>query len=177
MISESIVVGISNIDRKHDFTFPTNNKSDKIDFPTTGGSTKFIDFIEKEIQPFIDSSYNTDSVKTIIGQSLGGLLATEILLKKPHMFDNYIIISPSLWWDDQSLLNLEPVDFNTEKSIYIGVGKEGKVMEQTAKELYNKKRNLKKDNIKPYFDYFEGQDHGNVLHIAVYRAFEQLFSE
>ena len=105
---------------------------------------KFIDFIDKELQPFIDSTYNLDTLKTIIGQSLGGLLATEILFKKPNMFDNYIIISPSLWWDDQSLLNVKPVEYNSEKSIYVAVGNEGKVMEQSAKELYNKIKDLKK---------------------------------
>jgi len=104
MVPESIVVGIANIDRKKDFTFPTTNKKDKIDFPTTGDSEKFIDFLEKEVQPFIEKSYKTSSIKTLIGQSLGGLLATEILFKKPNLFDNYIIASPSLWWDDESLL-------------------------------------------------------------------------
>jgi predicted alpha/beta superfamily hydrolase len=78
MIPESIVVGISNVDRKRDFTFPTNNKKDKEDFPTTGESESFINFIENELQPYIDKKYETDSIKTLIGQSLGGLLATEI---------------------------------------------------------------------------------------------------
>jgi len=32
----------------------------------------------------------------IIGQSLGGLLASEILMKKPELFNKYVIISPSL---------------------------------------------------------------------------------
>ena len=83
MIPESIVVGISNVDRKRDFTFPTNNKKDKEDFPTTGESESFINFIENELQPYIDKKYETDSIKTLIGQSLGGLLATEILFKNP----------------------------------------------------------------------------------------------
>lgn len=37
---KSIVVGIANVDRKRDFTFPTTIKKDKEDFPTTGGSEK-----------------------------------------------------------------------------------------------------------------------------------------
>ena len=82
MLPKSILVGIANIDRKRDFTFPTTIEKDKKDYPTTGGSAKFIAFIEKELQPFIESHYKTTSSKTIIGQSLGGLLATEILFKK-----------------------------------------------------------------------------------------------
>ena len=123
MIPETIVVGISNVNRRRDFTFPTTVKKDKKDFPTTGDSEKFINFIEMELQPFINSNYNVTTTKTIIGQSLGGLLATEILFKKPDLFDNYIIISPSLWWDNQSLLKLKPKAYTTEKKIYIAVGK------------------------------------------------------
>jgi len=175
MIPETIIVGISNVDRKRDFTFPTNNKKDKEDFPTTGKSEYFINFIEKELQPFIDKKYKTDSIKTLIGQSLGGLLATEILFKKPQLFDNYIIVSPSLWWDNESLLAFEPKEYQTKKSIYIAVGKEGKVMERTAKELYEKLNIGRKKNAELYYKFFEEQNHGDALHLGVYDAFEKIF--
>ena len=177
MIPETIVVGISNIDRKRDFTFPTTIERDKKDFPTTGKSEAFINFIETELQPFINTNYNVDNTKTIIGQSLGGLLATEILYKKPELFDNYIIVSPSLWWDDQSLLKLQSKTYTTEKNIYIAVGKEGKIMEDDAKKLYlTLKADIKK-NTSLHFQFFENQNHGDTLHLAVYDAFEVLFKE
>ncbi len=177
MIPESIVVGISNIDRKRDFTYPTTNKKDKKDFPTTGKSEDFINFIEKELQPFIKNNYKTNSVNTLIGQSLGGLLATEILFKKPELFDNYIIVSPSLWWDDESLLKYTPILYTSKKSIFIAVGKEGQIMERTAKELYDKLKLLKTENTNLYFEFFEKQNHGDALHLAVYNAFEKIFKE
>lgn len=132
MLPESIVVGIANVDRKRDFTYPSKNELDQKEFPSSGKSEKFISFIESELQPYINSKFRTTKEKTIIGQSLGGLLATEILFKKPDLFDNYIIVSPSLWWDDQNLLNIKPIKYTTNKSIYIAVGKEGEVMERTA---------------------------------------------
>ena len=95
-VPKSIVVGIATVDRRRDFTFPTTIEEDKKVYPTTGHSEKFIAFIEKELPPFIESKNKTNSSKTIIGQSLGGLLATEIFLKKPTLFNKYIIISPSL---------------------------------------------------------------------------------
>jgi len=177
MIPESIVVGISNIDRKRDFTYPTTNKKDKKDFPTTGKSEDFINFIEKELQPFIKNNYKTNSVNTLIGQSLGGLLATEVLFKKPELFDNYIIVSPSLWWDDESLLKYTPILYTSKKSIFIAVGKEGQIMERTAKELYDKLKLLKTENTNLYFEFFEKQNHGDALHLAVYNAFEKIFKE
>jgi len=163
MIPESIVVGISNVDRRRDFTFPTNNKEDRKDFPTAGGSE------------IIDDQYHTNSVKTVIGQSLGGLLATEILLKKPALFDHYIIVSPSLWWDDESLLQYKPMRYVNKKSIYVAVGKEGEVMERTAKALYRKLTLHQTINTKVFFGFFEKRDHGDALHLAVYDAFEKIF--
>ena len=175
LIPESIVVGISNIDRRRDYTYPTKNTQDKKDFPTTGESKKFIDFIEKELQPLIENNYKTDTIRTIIGQSLGGLLATEILLKKPDLFDNYIIVSPSIWWDDESLLKVKQNNYNSNKSIYISVGKEGEVMERTAKDLFEKLKLTEAENTQLYFEFFEKQNHGDALHLSVYSAFENLF--
>ncbi|ADR22962.1 esterase [Marivirga tractuosa] len=175
MIPESIVVGIANIDRKRDFTYPSENKLDQKEFPTSGKSGKFISFLEKELQPFIDSVYRTKSSKTIIGQSLGGLLATEILFEKPELFDNYIIVSPSLWWDNENLLERDPKSYGSKKSIYVAVGKEGEVMERTAKELFEKLLKNKNQNSQLYFNFLEGKSHGDALHIAVYNAFEKIF--
>ena len=177
MMPETIIVGISNIDRKKDFTYPSNSERDQKEFPTTGGSEQCIEFMDTELQSFITKNYKTTSTKTLIGQSLGGLLATEILLKKPDMFDNYIIVSPSLWWDDEALLDYESKLYSTPKSIYVAVGKEGEVMERVANELYKKIDGEKTEVTKTYFNFFEKRDHGDVLHLAAYDAFEQIFKK
>lgn len=184
-LPKSIVVGIANIDRRRDFTFPTTIEDDKRLYPSTGASDKFISFIESELQPYIDRKYKTNTSKTIIGQSLGGLLATEILFKRPHLFEKYIIISPSLWWDNGSLLDVQPEipeeGFYHQTDIYIGVGKEGKapgnsthIMEEDAKLLSNKIREMKINNVNVYFDYLPQEDHATVAHQAILNAFRLL---
>ena len=177
LMPNSIVVGIANVDRKRDFTYPSQSALDQKEFPTSGKSEKFISFIEKELQPFIDSEYRTTEMKTIIGQSLGGLLATEILFKEPELFDNYIIVSPSLWWDDEKLLDENPKTYHSKKSIYIAGGKEGEVMERTAKELYDKLNKSKEQNTDLIYKFLEDKTHGDALHIAVYNAFENIFKQ
>lgn len=174
MLPESIVVGIANIDRRRDYTYPTHNERDKKDNPTSGGSAKFIQFVSGELIPFVENRYHTNGVKTVIGQSLGGLLAAEILLKKPEMFINYIIISPSLWWDDESLLQQEPKASRPGQQIYVAVGKEGEVMERTAILLADKH---KKRGWRTYFQYYSDKSHANILHMAVYDAFEKIFQK
>jgi len=185
-IPKSIVVGIATVDRRRDFTFPTSVEEDKKRFPTTGSSKKFIDFIAKELQPYIEKNYKGNRSKTIIGQSLGGLLATEILFTQPTLFNKYIIISPSLWWNDGSLLKQNPrildANFSTKIDIYIGVGKEGlaptknpHVMEVEANILADKLKYTKSKNVKTYFDYMPEEDHATSSHPALFNAFRLLY--
>jgi len=178
-LPKSIVVGIANIDRRRDFTFPTTIEQDKKDYPTTGSSAKFMAFIEKELQPFIQKKYKTNSTKTIIGQSLGGLFATEVLLKKPYLFDNYMIVSPSLWWDNESLLTIAPgllvkqPDIKT--NVYISVGNEGKKMEDDARLLAQMLHTSDKINLQLHFLPLPNETHLTILHNSVYKGFELLY--
>jgi predicted alpha/beta superfamily hydrolase len=176
---ETIVVGIANVDRKRDFTFHTDLKDLQKEYPTTGHSEKFINFLEKEVKPLIEGNYKTTD-KYLFGQSLGGLMATEILLKKPEMFDNYFIISPSLWWDDESLLKqakeLLSKSPDTKKFVYISVGKgEHPVMIKDAESLYDIVKNYNKKNWKVEYKMMEGDNHATILHRTLYEGLVKLF--
>lgn len=171
---ECIVVGISNVDRKRDFTWPTKNEQDKKDFPTTGGSANFILFLANEVQPLIKETYKVKDDQTIVGQSLGGLLAAEILVKFPHLFNKYVIVSPSIWWDNESLLSWEPTCFADQKSIFMAVGNEGKQMTGGAKKLFSKIKSWKMKN-DLYFQYYPQNNHGDILHKAAYDGFLKIF--
>ena len=185
-VPKSVIVGIANVDRRRDFTFPTTIEEDKKKYTTSGRSDKFITFIEKELQPFIEKKYRTNSSKTIIGQSLGGLLATEILFKRPILFNKYIIISPSTWWDNRSILKQEAGimsgNFKQATGIYIGVGKEGltpgtfpHIAEEDAKALAEKIRSAKNKRVHVYFDYLPQEDHATISHQAVFNALRLLY--
>ncbi len=181
----SIVVGIANTARQRDFTFPTSVPKDKAMVKSFGGSAAFTDFIEKELQTFIARTYRISAAKTLIGESLGGLLAAEILLKKPQLFDTYIIVSPSLWWDAGSLLQYKPKTLDSTYTratqVYIAVGKEGitpteppRVMEVDANLLADKLRARKAPGLHIHFDYLPDEDHATIMHRAVLNAFKVL---
>lgn len=176
---ETIVVGIANIDRKRDFTFHTDLKDLQKDYPTTGHSDQFISFLEKELKPYIESQYKTTD-KYLFGQSLGGLLATEILVKKPEMFDHYFIISPSLWWDDQSLLKLAPLMLaksgDKKKFVYVSVGKdEHPVMVKDAGDLYDILKKTGKKNWTVEYKLMETDNHATILHRSLYEGLVKMF--
>ena len=176
---ETIVVGIVNIDRKKDFTFHTDLKDLQKDYPTTGHSDKFISFLEKELKPYIESQFKTTDTY-IFGQSLGGLLATEILLKRPEMFNNYFIISPSLWWDDESLLKEAPQLLtkipDTKKFVYVSVGKgEHPVMIKDAESLDDILKKSNKKNWALEYKMMETDNHATILHRSLYEGLVKLF--
>jgi predicted alpha/beta superfamily hydrolase len=177
---ECIVVGIANVDRKRDFTFHTDAADLKKEYPTTGSSAKFINFIESELQPYIQSNYSVSETKYIIGQSLGGLLATEILLKKPQLFTHYLIVSPSLWWDNESLITNAPTLLEQNKNrtaeVYIAVGmKEHPTMIKDAKNMSIAFRNAKNPKVKLDFMEMANENHASILHQSISDMFKKMF--
>lgn len=177
LLPKSVVVGIANVDRRRDFTFPTSIEKDKKAFPTTGQSSRFIHFLEKELQPYIQKKYSANPRKMLIGQSLGGLLATEILVKKPYLFTQYVLVSPSLWWDNESLLMHTPAflqpDFQQKTRVFVAVGNEKKTMETDTRRLVARLKKARPGTLKTDFHYFANETHATILHRAVYKAFEQ----
>jgi uncharacterized protein len=95
----------------------------------TGGAQNFLIFLEDELIPFIDNNYKTDpGERAINGYSIGGLFGLYTLFTKPEIFNRYIIGSPSLTWDNNSIYNYE--ENSSEKigekkiGVFISVGSE-----------------------------------------------------
>ncbi|MFM1930967.1 MAG: hypothetical protein RL226_270 [Bacteroidota bacterium] len=168
----TMVVGIENVDRKRDFSFPTTIEADKVKFPTTGGSEPFRSFLINELVPYVDEHFPNSGRRILIGQSLGGLLATEVLFN-PSPFDQFIIVSPSLWWDAQSLLERCPLSGDKTR-IFVLVGNEGRVMERDAKHLF---KLVKKHRLAEVvsFEKLNKENHATILHQALYQVFSEWY--
>lgn len=194
---EMIVVGIPNTDRTRDLT-PTHVKivfGDSTFSKTSGGGNKFFEFIEQELFPFIENKYHTTSYKTFVGHSLGGLMVIDALVKRPQLFTNYIAIDPSLWWDNQLLLQQADSVLSKNKfegkSLYVAVantmneGMDVKNVTNDTTEATVHIRSIlqfanvtdsKKDNGLNFgWKYYNDDDHGSVPLIAEYDALRFLF--
>jgi len=66
----------------------------------SGGGKQFLRFISRELIPFLGENYRVTADRGIVGHSLGGFFAAWTLIHSPAVFNRYIIISPSLWYDD-----------------------------------------------------------------------------
>ena len=94
-----LLVGIENTERRRDLTGPTAVASDREIAPRVGGSAAFRAFLRDELRPVVDSLYRTTDETALVGESLAGLFVVETLVVEPGLFDTYVAIDPSLWWD------------------------------------------------------------------------------
>jgi predicted alpha/beta superfamily hydrolase len=98
-IPPMLLVGIENTERRRDMTGPTTVDSDRAIAAVVGESSTFRAFIESELMPQIRLFYRVNDDSAIIGESLAGLFTVETLFLKPDLFDTYIALDPSLWWN------------------------------------------------------------------------------
>ncbi|GAB2622930.1 alpha/beta hydrolase [Novilysobacter erysipheiresistens] len=99
-----MLVGIENTERRRDLTGPTDDPQDREIAPRVGGSAEFRAFLRGELMPAIEARYRTTDETAIVGESLAGLFVLETLVLEPALFDSYIAIDPSLWWNRHALL-------------------------------------------------------------------------
>jgi predicted alpha/beta superfamily hydrolase len=192
---DMIVVGIPNTDRTRDLT-PTHVSSSSFgSFPSSGGGEKFTSFLEKELMPYIESHYPTAPYKILIGHSFGGLTVVNTLINHPGLFNAYVAIDPSLWWDDQKILKEAKVAIEqhsfSNKSLFLAIANtmaEGMdtphVVTDTAGNTLHIRSNLlfakylsgkSNNDLKTSWKYYGSDNHGSVPLIAEYDALHFLF--
>lgn len=194
-IPEMIIVAIKNVDRVRDYTptkFLTNlNGSDGTDnHKTSGGSSKFLNFLEKELLPKIESNYRTNSFRTLVGISHGGLLVGSSFLSEETSFTGFVSMDPSFWWDNQFIVNqLKQININQikNKRFYLSTADKFENFERlqhvyqnnlNAQERFNselKNKGFSPRNIK--FDYFQEENHWTTALVGLYNGMQFIFKD
>lgn len=132
-----LLVGIENTERRRDLTGPTTVESDKKIAARVGGSAAFRQFIRSELMPYIAANYRVTADKGIVGESLAGLFIVETLLVEPDLFDRYVAISPSLWWNDEALVRAADASIKAlparPKKIFLTSADEDNIVPGTAR--------------------------------------------
>lgn len=187
---EMIVVGIKNTDRTRDFT-PSNTvvegKNGEKRFVTSGGADNFIKFLEEELQPHINSKYRTNGYNVLLGHSFGGLFSIYALLERPGLFQSYIVIDPSLWWDNKRVYTRAVNEWKTKdfrgKSLFVALAHESP---DDAKDRLQHGSTIREfcqlvldsdygSNLRSDWKYYPEHDHGLVPVPATMDALRFLF--
>jgi len=192
----TIVVGIPNTNRNRDLT-PTKGVMgrDSTMLDITGGGPKFLEFIVKELTPYIDSLYPTSTHRTIIGHSLGGLIAFDALLKERNHFNNYLVLDPALDYDNGSYYNEVLDSLNTanlnEENLFIARANtlmtflnNKDIPEDTSDivKLTQANQNLENAaansewNLNYTYKFFPNENHFSIPYPAIYEAMKYFYS-
>ncbi len=128
LIRPVILVGIANTERRRDLVGPTTVAQEQKAAPHAGGAQRFRRFLREELRPAIAARYRVSSDSAIIGESLAGLFVLETLLFEPDLFDHYIAVDPSGWWNQQAVVRSAPARFAawsaSPKTLYLAVAEE-----------------------------------------------------
>lgn len=200
-VPEMIVVGISNSENRTRDLTPTKVKEAR-GFSEwvkeSGGGARFTDFIARELIPYIDNKYPTASHKTFVGHSLGGLLVVNTLINRPELFNNYIVIDPSLWWDNEVLTRdiadklssekyknkalflsiANPLPADTEKDINVLI-KDNSMDTEGLRATHRFSKTVSESTnsfLNFNYKYYENEDHGTIPLISIYDGMRFLFS-
>jgi predicted alpha/beta superfamily hydrolase len=109
-------------DRSIDYT-PTRMSS------VTGGAPQFLNFIETQLVPYMEQQYKADTARSsrvILGHSYGGLFGAYAFSVDNKLFGNYILLSPSLWFDNFVTIQLEKkkreINKGNRQLVFMGLG-------------------------------------------------------
>jgi predicted alpha/beta superfamily hydrolase len=204
VLPEMIIVGITNTDRTRDLT-PTHVGEafyhDKLtgwdtqSMKTSGGGENFTMFIEKELMPHVDSLYPTAPYHLFIGHSFGGLEVIHSLFNHSNLFNSYIAIDPSFWWDDQKMVKQIEKDIARKrfdgKTLYLGIANSKpanidtlQMKKDTTPYTVHTRFNFrfneilranKQTHLQYSSQYYNDDDHGSVPIIATYDGLRFIF--
>ena len=129
----TIVVGVETVNRRQEITPAAQNQRYIDAFEGYGGASQFHLFLTDEVRPLIDANYEHGRT-ALMGESLAGLFVVDTYLRHPDSFDDYIAVSPSLWWDDQRLARdagaLLAEHEPAARRLYLTMANEGGTMQQ-----------------------------------------------
>ena len=180
-----ILVGIENTERRRDLTGPSVDPRDLKIAPRVGGSAAFRQFIREELKPAIQARYRTTTESAVIGESLAGLFVVETWVLEPTLFERYIAIDPSLWWNHEGLKTQAAETLKAGKSgmpgqtppafLFMAASREPSIQPTVARfaELL---RSLPAERTGPWQHLDMPQEtHASIYHPAALLALRQMF--
>lgn len=166
-IPEMIVVGIETNENRRD------------DLSQFDSSVAFLNFITKELKPYINSNYKTSGENLLMGSSMGGEFVVRALLEQPDEFDGYFAISPSIYYSDFQLVEKAKTVSTSKqvlnKNLYLSVANEG--WNQGVEELVYHLKKYPIQGLKWQFTKREQESHGSISLVQGYLGLQDYYKK
>jgi uncharacterized protein len=148
----------------------------------SGHAPEFLKQIEEQVIPAVERRYRTDpAARMLVGHSYGGLFATWTMLNRPGLFRDYLVVSPSYWYDDKVIFHLE-ADFSASHTdlpahVFYGVGaiEGGGAMAADMQAFDAKMRERNYPGYRSTLQVFDGETHNSIFPAALSRGLRALY--
>ncbi|MDY0779939.1 alpha/beta hydrolase [Tenacibaculum sp. IB213877] len=147
----------------------------------TTNSSKFYNYIKKEVIPYLDTNYKTSPFLTIVGDGIGANFLLHFLEEPKPIFNGYVAISPEMNEQTARLLgtyNLKRLDdIDNDFYLYMSTNPfESQSSKKLYKQLTEALTNLETEKLHLTFDKFEdAPNKPSAISKAPPRAFAKLF--
>lgn len=169
-------------------------------WPKSGGADAFLKFLVEQLRPRIEKEVSINRQRqTLIGHSFGGLFVMHTLFTRPDAFQNYVAISPSVWWNDYALgaqeqpfsAKLDRLTSPVHLTIAVGelelsgdVGPAAALKPTEASKAFGSTRDFaqrmqqrKSDQFTFTYHEFADKHHGSVVPIGISTALTEILGE
>ena len=183
-IPQLIVVGVGNTDRTRDLTPSRATMTDQgglpVEFPTSGGGGRFLEFFESELIPWVEANYRTQPFRVFAGHSFGGLFAVNALATKPDLFRGVIAASPSLNWDEDLAIRRTAALFASRNqlpvTLHVTAGREAERLVSSVRRFEKLASKKAPKGFSASFSYHDDEDHGSIVLLTHYQGLRKIFA-
>jgi uncharacterized protein len=177
-----IIVGVQTRNRTAELTPRATDPRYLRAWPDSGGAERFRRFLDSEVIPFVEGRFRTGERRALMGESLAGLFVVNTLLNQPALFNDYVAISPSLWWDDRrafrALNQAAALPHMRGRRLYLAMADEGGTMQDGVDQLRTWLATLPEGIIElRYADHSRIATHATIYHRAAEEALRWLYPQ
>lgn len=176
LIPNVILVAIADNGTEKYREYMTPNNSNSPGRGSAGAADIFLNYLNNEVQPYINSHYRTAEHSTLVGHSVGGLFVLNSLLNAPESFKNYVAVSPSVWVSDNAIVSqankLLGKTQHSPVSLYLSLGDE---MQMHQYDFIHELDAKPIPNLNWHFQHYPDENHGSVILIALRDSLKHIF--
>ncbi|ALZ75281.1 alpha/beta hydrolase-fold protein [Rheinheimera sp. F8] len=178
LIPAMIVVGIvtPRQQRVEELTLAQNSaaQSDKL-----AGADLMLAHLAQEIIPAIKSRYRTSDYQALAGTSHGGQFAVNAAIKRPGLFNGVIAISPSLYWNNNQMIDLAAAALKTQRisgRVFLSIANEEPVMTNAFQQLVDLTNQYPGPKLQVKTQTFSDESHDSTTLVGQYQGLKHLFT-
>jgi len=166
-------------------TIPDSVARNMAGAPAFGGAPEYQRWLLDDALPALQSIYAIDPAeRTLVGHSLSGLFSLYTLFTRPAAFSRWLIASPSSWWDNRLIFDLEQRNLRdgprSDGRVFLSVGEgESRVGEipmlANTEMLHARLAARRRDGFDSTFEVLAGEVHHSTIPAAISHGLRWLY--